>query len=306
MNEIEISPYRETDQLAVIDLLNAVAADVPYSYAIDGREFDATVLAPLVTPTLYPARLEHDLQGILVARVGDQAAGFVHVCRGQVPEGDGDTLQRRGIVRFLAFTAGRVDIGLRLLAAAEAYARAAGLKTMVAWHHSAGYPFYHASVGLLSGRNYDSLSALIEGGYTLRERWLCYSMDLAQAVTEWLPGQRLRVAQTAGVEPNWEMAVYYPTAARACGRVRVVTLDRLSAQRGRPAVYLREAAVIEAEQKKGIGRWLVQRAINEFHSRGGGEMIAHVHHQQAIAQAVLPRVGFAESAFRGYTFEKAL
>lgn len=306
MNDIDISPYRETDQPAVVGLLNAVAAEVPYSYPMDEAELGATVLAPADTPALYPAHLEHDMNGILVARVGDQAAGFVHVCRGLVPERDGDNLQRRGIVRFLAFAPGRVDMGLRLLAAAEAFARAAGLTTMVAWHHSAGYPFYHAGVGLLSGRNYDSLSALIEGGYTLRERWLCYSMDLAQAVTEWLPGQRLRVAQTAGVEPNWEMAAYYPTAARPCGRVRVVTLDRLSTERGRPVVYLREAAVIEAEQKKGIGRWLVQRAINEFHSRGGGEMIAHVHHQQAVAQAMLPRVGFTESAFRGYTFDKAL
>ncbi len=306
MNEITISPYRETDQAAVIGLLNAVAAEVPYSYPIDAAEFDETVLAPVEQPALYPARLEHDPAGILVARAGDQVLGFVHVCRGLAPEGTDETLRRRGIVRFLAFASGRIDIGLRLLAAAEAYARASGLTKVVAWHHSAGYPFYHAGVGLLSGRNYDSLSALIEGGYTLRERWLCYSMDLVQAVTEWLPGQRLRVAQTAGVEPNWEMAVYYPTAAHACGRVRVVTLDRLSAQRGRPAVYLREAAVIEAEQKKGIGRWLVQRALNEFHSRGGGEMIAHVHHQQAVAQAMLPRVGFTESAFRGYTFDKAL
>ncbi len=306
MNDMVISPYRETDLEAVIDLLNAVASEVPYSYSIDATEFGETVLAPGAVPTLYPARLEHDPRGILVARLGEAVTGFVHVCCGLVSEGDGDTLHPRGIVRFLAFAPGRVDIGLRLLAAANAYVSAAGLTTIVAWHHSAGYPFYHAGVGLLSGRNYDSLSALIEGGYTLRQRWLCYSMDLAQAVTEWLPAQRLRVAQTAGVEPNWEMAVYYPTAARPCGRVRVATLDRLSAQRGRPVVYLREAAVIEAEQKKGIGRWLVQRAINEFHSRGGGEMIAHVHHQQAIAQVMLPRVGFTESAFRGYTFDKTL
>ncbi len=306
MNDFEITPYRASDLLAVVELVNAVATDVPYSYDIDGDEFGEAVLLAGAAPSLYAARLEHDPQGILVARLGEQVAGFVHVCRGLVPEGDSDTLLRRGVVRYLAFTPGRVDIGLRLLTAAESYARAGGVTTMVAWHHSAGYPFYHAGVGLLSGRNYDSLSALIEGGYTLRERWLCYSMDLAQAVTEWLPGQRLRVAQTAGVEPNWEMAVYYPNTPRACGRVRVVSLDRLSAQRNRPVVYLREAAVIEAEQGKGIGRWLVQRAINEFHSRGYGEMVAHVHHQQAVAQSLLPRVGFSESAFRGYTFDKAL
>lgn len=306
MSNITIDPMNPADLPAVVDLVNRVATEVPYSYAVDVAEFAAMLGEPSPSAALYAAQLEPDPGGVLVARLDEQVVGFGHVCRGSVSEVDSDTLLRRGVVRYLAFNPGRVDVGLRLLAAAEAYAKAAGLPAMVAWHHSAGYPFYHAGVGLLGGRNYDSLSALIEAGYTLRDRWLCYSMDLTQAVTEWLPGQRLRVAQTAGVAPAWEMAVYQPHAVRPCGRVRVVTLDRLSAQRDRPVVYLREAAVIEAEQGKGIGRWLVQRAINEFHSRGCGEMIAHVQHQQAVAQTMLPRLGFSESAFRGYTFDKVL
>ncbi|QLQ06861.1 MAG: hypothetical protein HZY76_12990 [Anaerolineae bacterium] len=126
MNEISISPYRETDQAAVIGLLNAVAAEVPYSYPIDAAEFAETVLTPATAPPLYPARLEHDPAGILVGRTDDQALGFVHVCRGLAPEGTDETLRQRGIVRFLAFAPGRIDLGLRLLAAAEAYARRLG------------------------------------------------------------------------------------------------------------------------------------------------------------------------------------
>ncbi|QLQ06862.1 MAG: hypothetical protein HZY76_12995 [Anaerolineae bacterium] len=121
---------------------------------------------------------------------------------------------------------------------------------MVAWHHSAGYPFYHAGVGLLSGRNYDSLSALIEGDTR------CVNVGCVTAWTWCRPSPNgcrgsACVAQTAGVEPNWEMAAYYPTAARVRPGAGGDPGPAVGA--ARPAVYLREAAVIEAEQKKALG-----------------------------------------------------
>ncbi|MBK9234507.1 MAG: hypothetical protein IPO15_27735 [Anaerolineae bacterium] len=66
-----------------------------------------------------------------------------------------------------------------LLAAAEKFLRAAGVRTVYAWHPQAGYPFYHAGVGISNGQDFYGLSALSEAGYLLTTRVLCYQLSRA-------------------------------------------------------------------------------------------------------------------------------
>lgn len=291
----------ENDLPAVAALVNEALTSVPFSTPVTGDSLRRLGLLN-EQGALHPIVLHNDAAGWLVVRGRDNILGFVHACVGQLPAAAAPA----GFIRFLTFVPGQVDVGLSLLAAAEKFLRAAGVRTLYAWHPQTGYPFYHAGVGISNGQDFYGLSALSEAGYLLTTRTLSYQCALGQIMPEYTPARRLRCVMRAPAGAPWTLLAFLPGEPEPCAQVQLAFLPAWLAVEGKPRAYLLQAAVQEALQRQGIGRWLLQRTCNEFSTRGFGAIIAHVTHQQAAAQAVLPQAGFEELAFRGYSFERQI
>ncbi len=316
MLTIDVTPMQEDDLPTVTALVNEALNQVPLSAAVSADSFRRLGLLN-EQGTLFPLDLHADPAGWLVVRKRGAVIGFVHACAGRpaaaaAPSFFGQTPlpadedRPLGFVRFLIFPAGRGDIGVALLTAAAKFLAAAGVRTAYAWHPQAGYPFYHAGVGISNGQDFYGLSALSEAGYLLTTRVLSYQCSLGQPLPEYTPARRLRclMAQPAGMP--WTLSAFLPGESQPCAQVQIKTLPAALAVDGRPAGYLLAAFVQEKTQRQGIGRWLLQRTCNEFSSRGFAAIIAHATHEQAAGQAVLLQAGFEELTFRGYTFSRQL
>lgn len=316
MLTIDATPLQEDDLPTVTALVNEALSQVPLSAAVSVDSFRRQGLLN-EQGTLFPLDLHADPTGWLVVRNRGAVTGFVHVCTGRpavtaapaffgqtpLPTDEGRPL---GFIRFLAFPAGRGDIGAALLAAATKFLAAAGVRITFAWHPQAGYPFYHAGIGISNGQDFYGLSALSEAGYLLTTRVLSYQASLGQPLPEYTPARRLRcfMAQPAGMP--WTLSAFLPGESQPCAQVQIKTLPAALAVDGRPRGYLLAAFVQEKVQRQGIGRWLLQRTRNEFSSRGFAAIIAHATHEQAAGQAALLQAGFEELTFRGYSFGRQL
>ncbi|MFZ1550943.1 MAG: GNAT family N-acetyltransferase [Anaerolineae bacterium] len=316
MFDINATPIQEDDLPAVAALVNEALTQVPISATVSADSFRRLGLLN-EQGTLYPLDLHNDPAGWLLVRDRNMTLGFVHACTGYLPDAAAPSLVGQGppapaaappvgFIRFLIFPPGRNDVGGVLLAAAEKFLRAAGVRTVYAWHPQAGYPFYHAGVGISNGQDFYGLSALSEAGYLLTTRVLCYQCNLGQPMPEYTPARRLRCVMRPATGMPWSLSAFLPGEPQPCAQVQIKTLPEALAVNGKPRAYLLHAAVREEMQRQGVGRWLLQRACNEFSARGFAAIIAHATHQQAAAQAVLPQAGFEELAFRGYTFERQI
>jgi GNAT superfamily N-acetyltransferase len=89
---------------------------------------------------------------IFLAQKESELLGFIHLgivrpdLAGDIPPGE------PAAIRFLTYPVGAREAGVRLLEAAEKYARAYARNELIAWHHYTRYPFYHCPWGQLSGR----------------------------------------------------------------------------------------------------------------------------------------------------------
>ncbi|WP_423226043.1 GNAT family N-acetyltransferase [Candidatus Amarolinea aalborgensis] len=299
MLDLDATPLQESDLPAVVTLVNEALTQAPFSAPVTVESFRRLGLLN-EQGTLYGVALQNDPAGWLVMRNRDAVIGFVHACTGRLTA----TTTPAGFIRFLVFPPGRVDVGAALLAAAEKFLRAAGARTLYAWHPQAGYPFYHAGVGISNGQDFYGLSALSEAGYLLTARVLSYQCVLGQPMPEYTPAIRLRCVMQQAAGKPWSLTAFLPGEPKWCATVRLAALPASLAVEGKPRAYLLEATVQEDLQRQGIGRWLLQRTCNEFSARGCAAIIAHATHQQAAAQSVLLQAGFEELSFRGYTFER--
>ena len=170
MLNLDATPLQESDLPAVVTLVNEVLALAPFSAPVTVDSFHRLGLLN-EQGTLYPVVLHNDAAGWLVVRERNTVLGFVHACVGHLattatPPLVGQDLQAVpvtppvGFIRFLVCVPGRVDVGTALLAAADQLMRAANVRTVYAWHPQAGYPFYHAGVGIFNGQDFYGLSAL--------------------------------------------------------------------------------------------------------------------------------------------------
>ena len=300
MLDLDATPLQESDLPAVVALVNEALTQAPFSAPVSVESFRRLGLLN-EQGTLYAVDLQNDPAGWLVMRNRDAVIGFAHACTGRLAAA---AATPTGFIRFLVFPPGRVDVGAALLAAAEKFLRAAGVRTIYAWHPQAGYPFYHAGVGISNGQDFYGLSALSEAGYLLTARVLGYQCVLGQPMPEYTPAIRLRCVMQQTVGKPWSLLAFLPGEPKPCATVRLAALPASLAVEDKPRAYLLEAAVQEDQQRHGIGRWLVQRTCNEFSARGFAAIIAHATHQQAAAQSVLRQAGFEELSFRGYTFER--
>lgn len=293
-----ISPLRNSDLAAVTALFNQSATTLPYRWQLTSQQFRALALFHDGGPR---AVLDAEPAGWLAARAGDRMLGFVHCACGRLA--DDPRTGARGFIRHLLLAPDAPpETADALLAAGAAYFADKELDAVHAFHIRSGYPCYLAGRGMLAGGQFAVMAALGRFGYRVSDRWLLYERRFAGHLVERQPGLGL----TLQVEPetNAWLSLYAATGSRPIAALHLDFLPELSEASDMPTATVRQLTVEPAYRRQGIGRWLLQRAMNDLVSRGLRRLIVDINHADAPAQALLLHLGFEELPLTGYSYVK--
>ena len=155
-----------------------------------------------------------------------------------------------------------------LLSAADAYFQAhETTDSTVAFPLAAGYPCYLAGRGVLPSDRLQLMVALGNAGYTMSARWLLFENAFADYVAERLPTlSELSLQIEEGDTPGFTLRVLQ--RSRPAAFLTVHLLPVLSSNTRIPTASLHRLDVQPAFRRKGIGRWLLLRCINELYRAG--------------------------------------
>ena len=298
---IEVSSLRQRDLAAVAALFEQTTMAIPYCWALSPQAFRECVLFDEGAPY---AELAVDSRGWLVARAGERTLGFAHCAIGRL--NTDARIERRGFLRFLTTLPDAPPaVASALLTAANSYFRGHGVERIDAFHVRTGYSCYLAGRGVLANDRLDLMAALGDAGYRMCERWFLYEKVFQSYVIERVPdapGFSLQI-DDRGTEG---FAMFIARGVQPVAELLIDFLPALSENTGIPTASLRELNVEEAFRRKGIGRWLLLRTINELAARGYHRLVVDINLSNAPAQSLLLSLGFEELPLRGYSYEKQL
>ncbi len=257
----------EMDEAARLQAVWEVAtASAPFAYPVEPAEFAAGII-PMESDDESCASAQS--QKLLAASDTTGPVGFVHLCVGSDVEVDGENIEC-GIIRFLAFSPRRREVGQALLSDAEQIFQSEGLTRVDAFSLYHGYPFHNHKVGILSSRMTHVSSLLKENGYRAHDGHVTMQRSLDSApLPDPHQGVKLIIERSdgAGALPN--IRVKAAIDGQAIGSCRSQSgrtyadqdsLDWLS--------YTRWIGVKESYRRKGIGRHLLRRALHEMRCEG--------------------------------------
>jgi GNAT superfamily N-acetyltransferase len=297
---IQVRSLRPRDLAAATTLFNDVTASWPYHWPLSTAEFQTLMLYDTGDPSL---KLNSDPAGWLVAMVGQQLVGLAHASfSGQYL----DVAPLQGWLRTLLVRDDAPPQTARmLLQAAERYFREHGVSEITAFSPDAGYACLLAGRGILPGHRLDLIRAMGEADYQLQDRWLLYEKRVHKALSERLPDVTpLRLHWQSATTAHLEFWLHDGHAAIA--HIRIHELSELPQHLQPASASLAYLFVAEKRQRRGLGRWLLQRSLNELLARNIHRLIVHINHYDAAAQGLLLHLGFEELPLRGYTYEKNL
>ena len=263
--KVEIVRYEPGMAAGLAAAYNGIIRRVPHCYPVSGEDF-ASVVA--VAAGEGPGHERLRSEAAFVARDGPTPLGFIHVGIEQ-PE-EPDEIQQ-GIIRFCWYERGNRRAGQTLLDAAEDHFRQHTVAQVTAFHKRYRYPFYYFTPAFLSDR-LDQVHALL--GYNGYEKaagevfldWPEYSAgtptpaDVDSEVTlEWREG--------SGARPG--LAVRAIVEGEEVGVCWCASGGEFShAAEAQDWWFVTWLGISEQMQGKGLGRYLLQRALLEM--RGAG------------------------------------
>ena len=244
---------------------NEVTRGVPHCYLVSVEDF-ASAVAPAAEGGS-SHKLLHS-EAVFVGRAGGLILGFIHVAV-QRPEEDEE--REEGIIRFFAYERGYRAVGQDLLAAAEDYLRERGVHRITAFDQDYRYPFYHFDHAYLSDHLDHVQAALGFNGYrrVAGEVYLdwpnCRSVIPAPADVsvdislKWRPGRGTRPGLIARVHQG----------EKAIGVCECVSGGEFShVAEAQDWFFTTWIGISEEMQGKGLGRHLLQRALQEMQRVG--------------------------------------
>ncbi len=293
-----------SDSHQVLALLSPTLQTTPYCSSMD----NAAVLDCLhpSPPTSHSVSwVQHDLLG---AWDGEDLLGFVDLGVGY----DHTNIHREGeqplgLLRFLALPTDYLiaaRVAQTLLTAADAYWQEATVRQVRAFSFSTGYPAFQSGAGLLPASWEDHMQFLSGAGYRLTERFYCLRYPLQRLLAETLPagGGYTYRPQISNGEGSYQLFDGETRVALARLRFHQV----LSPPEANPIAYLSDLGVAPKWRRRGVGRWLVRRLINDAYLLGCRQLVLHLNHTADAAVSLFAQVGFEEINYRGYTLEKRL
>jgi GNAT superfamily N-acetyltransferase len=207
-------------------------------------------------------------EAVFVAREGRRPLGFVHVGIEGATE---DRPEERGAIRFLCYPRGQRRAGQDLLGAAEAYARERSVPRIVAFPQGHRYRFYHFKNAFLSDR-LDHVQALLafngyerSGGEVFLD-WPNY--EPAAPVAPEVEAE-FQVEQGLGRGRRPGLRVWAHRDGKQLGECICVSVgDWHDADEAQDWIFTNWLGVEGEVQGKGLGRHLLQRALQEARGLG--------------------------------------
>ncbi|NOX63604.1 MAG: GNAT family N-acetyltransferase [Chloroflexi bacterium] len=296
-----ISPLHYRELSAVVALVDEANAALPYHWPLTPNGFREMVLLHDGAPH---AILEINPDGWLVASEKGRVVGFIHCAVGRLRDDEPD--KRRGFVRHLAIHQDAPDeTAAALLQEAERFFRARGVSHIDVHHMRTGYPCRLAGRGALTTHDFRLMVALGEAGYDIRDRWLMYERRFHEHLIEFPPPiERLRLQIEDQVDAGFSF--YAAQHTDPIAHLRIGYLPELSVHGQTPTASLEHLYVEQGFRRRGVGRWLLQRAGNELLARGYPRLVADINHRDEAAQALLIHMGFDELPLSGYSYGKHL
>ncbi|MCP4167669.1 MAG: GNAT family N-acetyltransferase [Chloroflexi bacterium] len=297
---IVVSPLQQKDLAAVTELWNQTAETLPFSWCTSPDTFQKDIVSQNAEPYI---DLQTQPEGCLVARDGKQMLGLIHCSVGYLAE---DEITLRGFIRHLTTLPSAPNwVAKLLLSEAEDHFRKQGVSDRVfAFHRHAGYPSLLAGRGYFATDRIDIMATLGDAGYQVRDRWFLYEKTFHSYVTEYHPSQGNLVLRILD-SPDGITSLHVVHQGWPVAELSVVIMIELSKQRGAPIAAIKELRVEPGFRRRGVGRWLLLRTLNELTLRGVHHLIVDINHNDAAAQSLLVQLGFEEVPIRGFSYEKS-
>jgi GNAT superfamily N-acetyltransferase len=262
---IEAVPYDPSLLKGVVALYNATVKPVVHCAATNAREL-GTEFAESLDEQVRGGR---QTEAIFVALDGGAVVGFVHCAIGA----PGDHLEgTMGIIRFLAYSAGRRAAGQLLIDVSHDYFARHGMSSVIAFGHEHTYPFYCCSSAYLSDRM-GHIEALLRANE--------YRRFTGEVIMDWPSFTAVRPAPVPAT--GVRITVRHP---RNKGRLPGIHLRAMRGKRevgqcicvsaadfsnGRTShqrIYVMWLGVDEKRQGRGMGKYLLSRALYEARKIG--------------------------------------
>lgn len=293
---LEIEPFRADDLERLCDLYNHQARDIGH----------IAPLSPDVFERLVVDKPAFDGQGLLVAREGGTAVGWVHAVVAAGSEVYQDANQKVARIRMLVFEPTRLDVGAALVTGAHAYLSGRGHTQIEAFHARAGYPFYR---GLwMGGEPMAPVTlphvhmALAVAGYRVSQQsvFMTSTFDTASAVHRRAAGLTLDDRPTTMAhEPMRESWIgFEPRSVEArlegqtAGSVHWVMLPQVATKLGAPCVNIWGLGVESVFRGRGIASDLIGHVLARGYERGARHASVATQLWNHPAHATYVRAGF--------------
>lgn len=245
---------------------------------------------------LFGALAEERLLGFI-----DVAVGFDHATQHLMND------RPIGLLRFLALPQDYSLSGRTahlLLQAAEEFWREQSVRRVRAFTYSTGYPEFQLGTGVLPNSWEDHHRWLNQAGYRPLERHYCLAYPLHRPAREDIPqGGYSLYPEHDNLGLRYQV---YEKDEMRIAATRMIEREVQEPASANPVAGLVELIVASAWRRKGIGRWLLRRMVNDAYLRGNRTLVAFVNHSNQAGLRLCRQAGFEEMNYRGYTLEKQL
>jgi GNAT superfamily N-acetyltransferase len=264
-------------------------ADAPYAYSVEPSEFARGIIPDAADDESLAVER---FQKLIVASDGTRPVAFAHLCAAQV-EVDGKDIAC-GVIRSIAFGPDDPEAGQHLLEHVERLLRSDGQIHVDAFPLYHGYAFHNHKVGILSDRLTHITSLLIANGYRPHDPHLTLQRPLADApLPDQPPEIEVLVEKTEGDGARRDIRVSAVVDGTRKGTCRSMTGRRYAAQvELEDCGYTRWLAVDEDYRQKGIGRYLLRRALHEHQQEGYTCARLNVREKNTNAHALYQSEGY--------------
>ena len=261
---MEILAYTSEMQKQLTQCYNTLTANVPHCYPISDNELDKILSSP--TYETEDGKILRP-QTTFVARSGKDILGFIQVGIGPIEALNKNNM---GVIRFFGYEPGERQAGQVLLEKAETYLSTHTSNPTIAFPQDYRYRFYHFGHAYLSDALGQVQALLGYNGYQRKFgevflAWKDYTVVptplklQVELSVNWKPGD--------GERPNCTVLAFRDGAE--AGICRSISGGEFSnhpdAQYWLHTMWL---GIKEEFQGQGLGRYLLQRTLQEMHNIG--------------------------------------
>lgn len=287
------------------ELVSLTLARVSYTSPMDDAAIQTHCFQP-EPPSLHFVRwMGHQVFGVLAEEklLGfvDVGVGFDHATQHLMDD------RPLGLLRFMALPQEYTlsgQVARLLLQTAETFWREQSVRRVRAFSFSTGYPAYQLGVGILPSTWEDHHRWLNQAGYRPVERFYCLGYPLQRLVREEVPaGVYTLYPQYDEIGLRYQL---YEGDEMRIAATRMIARQVAEPKNDNPVAGLVELIVASGWRRRGIGRWLLRRMINDAYLQGNRTLVCFVGHTNEAGLGLCRKVGFEQMAYRGYTLEKKL